>query len=44
MKIIALFLAFVVAFVCGMCFEKGRAISDQYQVEYQMDKVVGNQE
>ena len=43
MKTVALFLAFAVAFVCGICLEKHRAMMDQYQVEYQADMAVGNQ-
>ena len=44
MKVFVLFLAFAVAFVCGMCLEKHRALMEQYQVEYQADMAVGEQE
>lgn len=48
MKTLALFLAFAVVFICGMyanvALKQHRAMTDQYQVEYQADMVVGDQE
>lgn len=44
MNKLVLFLMLAVAFVCGMCLEKHRAIMEQYAVEYQADMTEGAQE